>query len=92
MAFKILIKISGMIYNFILNDNISWNLKFITKKDLFLQPLLILYSHLCLDLFRSILPVGLPVKSFERSPIFIFSYYMPCPSHFSRFNHSDYIR
>ena len=56
------------------------------------RSILILSSHLCLGLPKGLFPVGLPVKTFESTPTFLYSSYMTCSSQPSRFNHRLYRR
>ena len=51
-----------------------------------------LSSHLRVGLPKGLFPVGVPVNILKAVLPFFHSGYMPCPSQFSRINHSDYIR
>ena len=66
--------------------------QFLVLIPIYLRSILILSSHLRVDLPKGLFPVGLPVQNFESTPTFLHSDYMTCSSQSSRFNHPDYIR
>ena len=77
----------------VLQQSLFWaeSTKFLVLIPIYLKSILILSSHLCLDLPKGLFS-GFTCLNFESTPTFLHSGYMTCSCESSRLNYSDHIR